>query len=224
MKTNLRIYLILIIYFLAFIGVSLLKAQQMPISSEANKTPYADDYYPLKEGHKWKYIVYEVTGKGKKFYQEVTVSGTDNYKGKEYIILQQNDYRGKIRSFCIKDTTGIYWKKIGASKKITPEASSIFTPPISILIFPIKVGTEWNWEGTLKIALINKKIKMHCKVVGEEEIEVPAGKFKCIKIHIHQLRSDEVSDEYGWYAPGIGQIKYIGKELAKELVSYSLSQ
>lgn len=208
-----KIFIILILYLVALILLGL---------AHSEEKPSGPDYYPLKKGHKWTYIVSRVDGKGKKFTQEVTVPGKDKYKGKEYTILEQQDKRGKVRSFCIKDTTGVYWKKIGASKKFTPEASSIFTPPIPILRLPLKAGTEWKWKGNLKIAFINKKITMTCKVVAEEEIKVPAGKFKCLKIHIHQIRNEEVSNEYGWYAPGIGQIKYIGKELEKELVSYSL--
>ncbi|MFH1783513.1 MAG: hypothetical protein ABH868_01240 [bacterium] len=184
--------------------------------------PEGYDYYPLTFAMRWSYEVSQVDGKGKTFIQEVSVPGTDTYKKDQYIILEQKDKRGTIRSFVIKDKSGVYWKKIGASKTFTPEASSVFTPPIPLMKFPLKVGTAWNWEGNLKIAFINKNINMRCEVVAEEEITVPAGTFKCLKIHIHQLRNKEESNEYSWYAPGIGQIKYIGKELQKELTAYSL--
>jgi hypothetical protein len=212
---QLKIFAFLII-FIAFFFLSAL-------GKIAAAEPTGYDYYPLKQGDKWTYEVWQVDGKGKKFTQEVSIPGTDKYDDKEYVILKQKDTRGTIRSFCLKDATGVYWKKIGASKSYTPEVSSIFNPAIPILIFPLKAGSIWDWEGTLKIAFMNKKIKMHCEVVGEEEIEVPAGKFKCLKIHIHQQRNEEISDEYGWYAPGVGQIKYIGKELGKQLVSYSVN-
>ena len=212
---KLKIFILLITYFIALFLLGLAYSEEKPSGS---------NYYPLKKGDKWTYTVSRVDGKGKKFIQEVTVPGYDKYKKKQYIILQQKDKRGKVRSFCTKDNTGIYWKKIGASKKLTPEVSSVFTPPIPILRFPLEAGNQWNWKGNLKIAFINKKIDMKCRVLAEEEITVPAGKFKCLKIHIHQLRNKEVSDEYAWYAPGIGQIKYIGKELQKELISYSVSK
>ncbi len=211
---KLKIFILLLIYFLALILLGLAHSEGKPSGPE---------YYPLKEGHRWTYIVSRVDGKGKKFTQEVTVPGKDKYKGKEYIILQQKDKRGKVRSFCIKDNTGVYWKRLSGTSKFLVGGSSVFTKPIPILQFPLTVGTKWDWEGTLKVPLfVDKKIKMRCRVVAEEEIKVPAGTFRCLKIHIHQLRNKEVSDEYGWYAPGIGQIKYIGKELEKELMSYSL--
>lgn len=209
-----------ILLLAAFILIFFLSGMSKIVAAETAGA----DYYPLKQGDKWTYDVWRVDGKGKKFTQEVTVPGTDKYDNQNYIILKQKDHRGTVRSFCLKDATGVYWKKIGASKSFTPEASSIFNPPIPILIFPLKAGYKWDWEGTLKIAFINKKIKMHCEVVAGEEIEVPAGKFKCLKIHIHQVRNEEVSDEYGWYAPGVGQVKYIGKELGKELLSYSVAK
>lgn len=183
-----------------------------------------DNYYPLTKGDTWEYRVYEVNGKDKSFSQTVTVEGKEEYNGIKYDILQQKDKRGVVDSFCIKDKKGVFWKKISARKSYTPRASSVFTPQLPIMMFPLEVGAQWDWKGTLKIAMINKNITMHCSVVAEEVIEVPAGRFKCIKIHIHQLRNKEVSDEYGWYSPGVGQVKYVGKELAKELVKYKLAE
>ncbi len=181
------------------------------------------DYYPLIEGDTWEYTVYQVDGKGESFSQTVTVKGKEEYKGLQCNILQQKDKRGILNSYCIKDEKGVFWKKVSARKSYSPAASSVFIPQMPIMMFPLQVGARWDWKGKLKIAMINKNITMHCTVEEEEVIEVPAGRFRCLKIHIHQLRNNEVSDEYGWYSPGVGQVKYVGKELAKELVKYKLA-
>ncbi|MDD5354892.1 MAG: hypothetical protein PHF95_06860, partial [bacterium] len=131
--------------------------------------------------------------------------------------------RGTVRAYVLRNEKGVFWKKIAASKSFTPEANSVFTPAIPIMMFPLAKDAKWDWEGKLKIAWINKNIKMHCEILStDEEITVPAGTFKCVKIYIHQVRDNEPSDEYGWYAPGIGQIKYETKKTLKVLKSYNI--
>ena len=168
-------------------------------------------YYPLTPGSTWTYLITNHEDKD------------DTFDEATYDILKQKDKRGIVRSFVVSNDKGIFWKKIGASKSFTPEASSVFTPEIPIMIFPLNQGSKWDWEGNLKIAWINKHIKMHCEILSTaDEIKVPAGTFKCVKIHIHQERDQEISDEYGWYAPGIGQIKYETKKTLKILKNYSV--
>lgn len=182
-----------------------------------------NDYYPLIEGTQWTYQVTNFEENNDTFEQIVTIDKPDNFDHYFYSVLRQKDKRGTLRSFVLKNEKGIFWKKIGAKKSLGPEVSSIFTPEIPIMIFPIGKGKKWDWEGNLKIAWINKHIKMRCEIMEDnEEITVPAGRFTCVKIHIHQLRDNEVSDEYGWYSPGIGQIKYQTKRTLKVLTSYNL--
>lgn len=180
------------------------------------------DYYPLTESSTWLYEVTNLEANNEKFEQITTVDKPELFEGKLYYILRQKDKRGIVRSFVQKNKEGVFWKKIGARKALTPEATTIFTPDLPIMFFPLNKGKSWDWEGTLKIAWINKKIKMHCVVLEDaEEVTVPAGTFHCVKIFIHQLRDNEISEEYGWYAPGIGQIKYRTKRTLKVLKNYN---
>ena len=45
---------------------------------------------------------------------------------------------------------------------------------------PAKPGTAWEWEGQPASGADPPKVQF--KVVGEEEVEVPAGKFKAIRV------------------------------------------
>ncbi len=67
---------------------------------------------------------------------------------------------------------------------------------------------------------MNKPIIFDGEVTGWEDIEVPAGKYHCIKLHYHEKRGDDVIDEDAWYAEGVGQVKYDGGQYIKELKSY----
>ena len=181
------------------------------------------DYYPLTPGSTWTYLITNHEDKDDTFEQVATIDKPETYEKITYEILKQKDKRGIVRSFVLRNDKGVFWKKIGASKSFTPEAGSVFTPDLPIMVFPLAKGNKWDWEGTLKIAWINKHIKMHCEVLADnDEITVPAGTFKCLKIHIHQERDKEISDEYGWYAAGIGQIKYETKKTLKVLKSYNV--
>jgi len=71
---------------------------------------------------------------------------------------------------------------------------------------------------------VDKPIIFDGEVVGFEDIEVPAGKFHCIKLHYHEKRGEDVIDETAWYAEGVGQVKYDGGEYVKELKSFKRSQ
>jgi len=88
------------------------------------------------------------------------------------------------------------------------------------VIFPLEPGTKVHWEGRLKVTgIMNKPIVFDGEVVGWEEVEVPAGKFHCIKLHFHEKRGNDVIDEDAWYAEGVGQVKYDGGQYVKELKS-----
>ncbi|MDD5491685.1 MAG: hypothetical protein PHV60_03260 [bacterium] len=182
-----------------------------------------NDYYPLTTGSQWVYQITDHESKNDVFDQTATIDPPETYDKVPCSILKQKDKRGIVRAFVVKNEKGIFWKKIGASKSFTPEANSVFTPEIPIMMFPLVKDAKWDWEGKLKIAWINQNIKMHCEILSaNEEITVPAGTFRCVKIYIHQIRDNEPSDEYGWYAPGIGQIKYETKRTLKVLKSYQV--
>ncbi|MDD5131446.1 MAG: hypothetical protein PHH44_02170 [bacterium] len=182
-----------------------------------------DDYYPLTPGSQWVYQITDHENKNDVFDQTATIEPAETYDKVSCSILKQKDKRGIVRAFVVKNEKGVFWKKIAASKSFTPEANSVFTPEIPIMMFPLAKDATWDWEGKLKIAWINKNIKMHCEIMSaNEEVTVPAGTFKCVKIYIHQIRDNEPSDEYGWYAPGIGQIKYETKRTLKVLKSYNI--
>ena len=140
------------------------------------------------------------------------------------MIMTQKDKRGTMRQFFLQNDKGIFLHKLGLSKTLTPEINTRFNnlpPPMPAVIFPLTPGTKVHWEGRLKVTgIMNKPIIFDGEVTGWEDIEVPAGKFHCIKLHFHEKRGDDVIDEDAWYADGVGQVKYDGGQYIKELKSY----
>jgi hypothetical protein len=77
-----------------------------------------------------------------------------------------------------------------------------FDPPITILPADLNFGAEWNYRGLIAGLDLNLPLK----IVGEGEIEVPAGKFRAL--HFRGEKNDglfTVADF--WFVRGVGSIK-----------------
>ncbi len=179
----------------------------------------SDAYFPQEKGFSW---VYDTTHKTKKdrFDMKVEIEGPWKEKGLSGMIMTQKDKRGRMREFLLRSDKGIFIYKLGLKKSVSPEVDTMFTPSVPKVIYPLEPGTTTHWEGRLKVAWVDKKIKFDGKVMGFEEITVPAGTFKCIKLFYDQRRGDDHIQETAWYAEGVGQVKYDGGEYVKELKSY----
>ncbi len=92
-------------------------------------------------------------------------------------------------------------------------------PPICLLKLPAKVGTKWSGKLDDFVIVDNSTI------VGIEEVEVPAGKFKAIRVELNLQFKDITSIDTHlpthWYVEGIGLVKsHIGKSIS-ELVEFT---
>jgi hypothetical protein len=154
------------------------------------------------------------------FDMKVSIAGPWKENGESGIILSQKDKRGIMREFLTRNEKGIFIYKLGLSKSYTPEVFTRFSPPVPRVIFPLTPGNHVHWEGRLKIAMVNKHIIFDGDVIGWEDVQVPAGKFHCIKLHYHEKRGDEITDETAWYASDVGQVKYDGGQYVKELKEF----
>ncbi|TMP89975.1 MAG: hypothetical protein E6L06_08475 [Verrucomicrobia bacterium] len=77
-----------------------------------------------------------------------------------------------------------------------------FDPPITILPGDLSFGAEWKYRGPVAGLDLNLPLK----IVGEGEIEVPAGKFRAL--HFRGEKNDglfTVADF--WFVRGVGSIK-----------------
>ncbi len=85
----------------------------------------------------------------------------------------------------------------------------VYYPPQTILKFPLKKGKSWVWKGT-----VNKIFSgmVTYTVNGMEEVEVPAGKFKAVKITAKADfagpdGNNHQSDTIFWLVKDIGMVK-----------------
>jgi hypothetical protein len=67
---------------------------------------------------------------------------------------------------------------------------------------PLKKGAAWDFDGQAG----DLKVQQHYDVLGEEEIDVPAGKFQAFRIHGEQTMPNRMLIDR-WFVPGIGIVK-----------------
>ena len=77
--------------------------------------------------------------------------------------------------------------------------------PFPLVKLPVKAGDTWS--QTLELPTGRDSMKVTYTVVGEEDVEVPAGKFKAVRIDQVGVAAAGTIKGSSWHAPGIGLIK-----------------
>jgi hypothetical protein len=87
-------------------------------------------------------------------------------------------------------------------RKDAEDAVIKLVPPQKMLALPLKTGASWNFDGTVG----DTKVSQHCQISGEEDVEVPAGKFHAWRITCAQLAPTKGVIER-WFVPAVGFVK-----------------
>ena len=88
-------------------------------------------------------------------------------------------------------------------------------PPLWWLKLPHAAKNTWKgeWMGGMTFAFESKEW---------EEIEVPAGKFRAIRVDRQEIQNGAaLGTTTYWYAPGLGCIKIAGRSTARALKSFT---
>ncbi len=153
------------------------------------------DHFPLRNGLCWKYrsnlgeTIARVTKEGKKY---ILVSQAPHVRLEQHLALTEDGVvllRGKSKVYFFSDRR-------------------TYQPPLVRLPLPPRVGRTWFWEGTESVDDEELHSRVDGKIVGEEKVEVPAGKFDCLKVEIETTSNDGTStSSTQWLAPGVGVVK-----------------
>jgi hypothetical protein len=79
-----------------------------------------------------------------------------------------------------------------------------FNPPQPMIAMPLKRGASWNFDGQAG----DLKVHQHYEVTGEEDVQVPAGKFHAFRIRSEQTSPSPMTIDR-WFAIGTGIVKDI---------------
>lgn len=181
--------------------------------STANAAPLI----PLEDGTSWKYRLTQEAGEGYGFSgatkaDESKVQATVVYRlaGKEDLdgrpLLKFEMHReGTITNtdFLTVDNKGINcWARLAVDGDTVR-----MDPPQTIVKLPLRAGTAWDFKG----ALDKTKIEQHYKIIGDEEVQVPAGKFRAFHIRGDQTAPNPTNIDR-WVTEGVGIVKDVTTE------------
>jgi serine/threonine protein kinase len=159
--------------------------------------PTDASYFPLKKGTKW-HRRFE-SADGRIWHVIAQVADVDKIDGQAVLARLEVMAQGIVTEAEYVSCTarGIFRHRAQTTWEISP--------PLCLLSFPVK--TAEAWESKLSIGEL--KYKVTCRVVGNEEVEVPAGKFKAVMLYMDmQLEGDEAKIIFiSWFAAGTGIVK-----------------
>ncbi|MFN8576562.1 MAG: hypothetical protein U0354_06870 [Candidatus Sericytochromatia bacterium] len=171
-----------------------------------NSNNEIDAYYPTNSGRVWKYSLEQFQNDvpSTKF-SKMEISVISNSKKSDHSESILNRYYPESNVQPYKTLVKKFSDRIELSRYVQKEVFKEFSKAgndyITVLMSPLEINK--SWEGRLF-----QGGKESIKVIGFENIEVPAGKFKALKMN-HHLKYDNGKEDnlYYWYTKDIGMIK-----------------
>lgn len=169
----------------------------------------AEPLLPAAEGTTWHYNLVQETPSGsldltepnktEQFAVTYRLGGVQNVDRRA--LRQLEIYRGEALESV--DLIAIEERGIVCPARIDDKGSVIkLIPPQRMLATPLTKGTSWNFEGTIG----ETEVSQRYQIAGEEDVDVPAGKFRAWRIRCEQtLPAPATIDR--WFVPGTGFVK-----------------
>ncbi len=175
----------------------------LPLAANLGAGPWrGDSWYPLAKGTAW---VYQTD------YDEDTdiiheVSGTEKVGETECFVVEHKSHNEKE-----KRTRNLRKEWLAAGEegvmihKVQRGSSELgVDKPFFKLKGDLRKGEEWEGEARTS----GDPVKYHYLVEGEEDVQVPAGKYRAVKIRIKIGQGERHSAEgHEWYVKNVGLVK-----------------
>lgn len=212
---NIRVLLSAVL-LLVFCAIPAIAGTRMP----PRKPAPPPDYFPLKQGYWWNYQSATQEGKTSTFTVKV-VSADKQPDGALFYLLE-------TASSGLQPFQDIYskppgWVLMHHQKFLTMAAENDYSPVKQFLRNPLNAGDTWTWSGTG--TAMGVPISETNQVGGAEDVVVPAGKFRAMKVTSQVTQSGAPVTKMYWYAPFVGLVKSStdtgSVQSRTELVDYS---
>jgi hypothetical protein len=203
-------------YTLSCIALACLLAANA--TAEKKPKPPAGDFFPLRVGDSWNYR--NTSGDSqyslKVLNEEKQGDGSSRYEVELLAGVQ-------IRKFFSKPSG---WVLLHAERY--PEHEGLeakYEPPKQYLQNPLVPKFKWEWRGK---DYTNTDVTESSEVIGFENVSVPAGKFRAMKIVSKVTGGAAVMTKTYWYADGVGLVKTTTDageiKYGSELIDYSFKK
>ncbi len=195
-------------------GLILLFSIQLA-SGKTPKTPA--DYFPLRVNDSWTYRNTEEGGYSFKVLSEEPQPGASN----RYVV----EFLSGVRINKVFSKTAGWVLFHGESYPEHEGLKATYEPPKQYLPNPLVAGQKWEWSGKDPTQTEHRESS---RAVGFENITVPAGKFRAMKV-ISQITGGAIPmTRASWYAPGVGLVKSATEggqiKYGSELTDYSFKK
>ena len=173
---------------------------------------FAAPVIPIAPGTSWRYNMTEEIGKGLNLSNAKAdadgkirlpvlyrLEGTEDVDGKDLLKFEMHRADTITNTDLLTvDEHGITcWGRVNLDGELVK-----FSPSQTMIAVPLKKGAGWNFDGQAG----DQKVRQHYDVLGEEKIDVPAGKFQAFRIHGEQTTPNRMIIDR-WFAPGVGIVK-----------------
>ena len=186
-----------LISFFALLA-SALASTEVTISTTPGMSWNYDMTQELGEGVRFSGFKRDVKGK---FRVPVTyrIDGTEKLDGKDFLKFEMHRAGVVTNTDLISvDARGVV---CAARVDLNGEIAKL-DPPQIMVGTPLQTGTTWEFNGPIG----KSKVHQHYEIVGEEEVEVPAGKFRAFHIHGDQTSPSSMTIDR-WFVNGSGIVK-----------------
>ena len=177
---------------LDIVAMLLVSASLVNVRGDEKKpVPVVPNYFPLQAGNEWQY--------------------EGNLNGKEGKITMRIAKIETIDRRKLARLEGVVEGEIVTTEHLQQTEKGIqrhrfngaeITPPLMVLKYPAKDGDKWSGE----VSSGDQKIKYSSEAT-EEQIEVPAGKFKTIRVILKAEEKGQVINTTYWFAKDVGIVK-----------------
>lgn len=207
--TNVRILSTLA---LALFLVAVTAAARKPKSEKPDA-----DYFPLRVGDSWTYRNSESGGYTLKVLSEEPQQGGPV----RYVVEVRSEV--VIQNLFSKPAG---WVLLHAENYLEHEGlKATYEPPKQYLPNPPVIGQKWEWTGKDPTQTERRETN---HVVGFENVTVPAGKFRAMKVTSEISGGAIPMIKTSWYAPGVGLVKSATQggqiKYGSELTDYSFKK
>lgn len=152
-------------------------------------------FFPAQVGAKWVWTT--EGGRGDPIETTDLVTKVERAAGETKVTVGRVGKDGDVTWTAVtrESTKGLFRQSSGGLE---------LDPPLPLLRFPVTAGDTWE---TPAVAATGEG-KGRVTVVGVEEVEVPAGKFKAVRVQVEKNpKGAPTQTSTQWWAEGVGLVK-----------------
>jgi phage FluMu protein Com len=177
-------------------------------ADKAPENPEKFNYYPVEVGNTWHY---RVNANGKITNSSVRISKHETINGEALARLDALNV--PVTEHLAQTEKGVFRHRLNGSQ---------VSPPFPLLPYPPKIGAKWQGEFTTEME--KGKNRYFGEIQNEEIVEVPAGKFKTLRVFIKVEQNGPMVQTTYWFAKDVGFVKQslniLGTTIVMELEKF----